>query len=445
MTSTLFSWPTATGFDRLNDAALLGALTRFEIGLAQEQAALGLIPSSAATSIAAHAGALLVDPAQLARDGANAGSLAIPFVAALRAHVATHDPNAADWVHFGTTSQDLLDSALCLCLKAALSDLDATLRGAGDAAVTLARTHRATPMLARTLLQPAGITTFGYKAAQWAHSLGTARARVATDAADALCVSLGGAVGNLGAYGENGDALRAALARALGMRDPGSSWHTQRERMAGLAAALGIAGGVMAKIATDLSLMMQAELGEASEVHSGGSTAMPHKRNPVLTLRVLAATQALPGLVANLLAGMAQQHERALGSWQAEGQQYRMLTHHALAAAQALSELLVSVHIDAARCEQNIDALHGTICSEALAALFAGALGKQAAQNQVAALCAQAIEHQVHLRDLARARVAATPALSSIAPADLDAVFDLAGAALPSTRAADALLARLSA
>lgn len=444
MTSTLFSWPIASASDTLSDAALLGALSRFEVVLAQEQAALGLISASAATAIAAHAGTLRWDPPQLARDGADAGSLAIPFVAALRAHVAIHDPDAADCVHFGTTSQDLLDTALCLCLKAAVGDLDAALHGASNAAVKLAHTHRSTPMLARTLLQPAGVTTFGYKAAQWAHALVTVRERLAADAADALCVSLGGAVGNLSAYGDQGDALRTALARALGLRDPGASWHTQRESMVRLAATLGIAGGAMAKIATDLSLMMQAEVGEASESLGGGSTAIPHKRNPVLTLRVLAATQVLPGLVANLMAGMGQEHERALGAWQAEAQQYRVLAQHALAAAQALSQLLASVHIDAARCIHNIEALHGTIFSEALTALFARALGKQQAQDTVAALCAQVLAHPRPLRDLARTFVDATPALAAIAPSGVDAVFDLTMAARASTRAADALLARLA-
>lgn len=441
MTSTLFSWPSAAAADTLNDAALLGALSRFEIALAQEQAALGLIPSSAAKAIAAHAGALRLDPSRLACDGANAGSLAIPFIAALRARIAAHDAAAADWVHFGTTSQDLLDTALCLCLRPVVIDVDATLRRACDAAVSLAQTHRATPMLARTLLQPAGITTFGYKVAQWAHSLATTRKRLAADTADALAVSLGGALGDLSAYSDKGDALRAALARALDLRDPGVSWHTQRERLAGLAASLGIAAGVMAKIATDLSLMMQAEVGEASEAQGGGSTAMPHKRNPVLSLRVLACTQPLPGLVANLLAGMAQEHERALGNWQAEAEQYRMLAHHALAAAQALAQLLETVRIDTVRCRGNIDALRGVIFSEALTALFAGALGKQAAQSHVAALSARAVEQGQQLRDLAHGYVDATPELNSIAPSELDAVFDVARAAQPSMRATDALLA----
>lgn len=399
-----------------------------------------MIPSTAAQVIATRGTTLNVDPSSLAVDGANAGSLALPFVAALRAHVAAQDSTAADWVHFGTTSQDLLDSALCLCLKEAMSEIDATLQRACDAALALGDAHRATPMLARTLLQPAGVTTFGYKAAQWAHSLATARKRLATDAADALAVSLGGAVGNLSAYGDKGNALRAALARALGLRDPGTSWHTQREHLVALAASIGIAGGVMAKIATDLSLMMQAEVGEASEAQGGGSTAMPHKRNPVLSLRVLACTQALPGLVSNLIAGMAQEHERALGTWQAEAAQYRMLAQHALAAAQALAELLATLQVNAARCQANIDALHGVVFSEALSALFAGALGKRAAQSRVASLCTQAVEQRRPLHDLARECVDLTPGLSAISRADLDALFDLARAAQPSMRAADALL-----
>lgn len=447
MMNALFRWPTAATASPFTDDHLLAAMLRFEVALAHTQAGLGLIPASAAMAIAGHAASLHVDCAALVRDAAHAGSPAIPFVRALREHVARHDGEAADHVHYGTTSQDLLDSALVLCLKPAVATLDAALLRCREGAVALARAQRATPMLARTLMQPAGVTTFGYKAVLWAHSLSTARIRLQDSAADALVVSLGGAIGNLAFFGDKGAALRAALAQALELSDPGASWHAQRERLTALACEMGMAGGVMTKIARDLALMMQAEVGEVSEPMRqgrGGSTAMPHKHNPVLTMRVLAATQALPGLVGNLLAGMAQEHERALGGWQAEMDQYRMVVEHTLAAAQTLAELLEGLHVDVARCRANIDALHGTIFSEALTAVLARAVGKHEAQSRVAALCVEAMETKRPLQELAHELVKTDPVFSGVDTQALSDVFDLRHAALASEREADRVLRQLA-
>jgi 3-carboxy-cis,cis-muconate cycloisomerase len=333
-----------------------------------------------------------------------------------------------------------------LCLKPAIARLETALLRCRDSAIALARAQRATPMLARTLMQSAGITTLGFKAVLWAHSLSAVHERVKKAAGNALAISLGGAIGNLSAFGGKGAALRAALADALGLIDPGTTWHAQRERLTGLGCDLGIACGVMTKIARDLSLMMQAEVGEAREPSSegrGGSTAMPHKHNPLLTMRVLAASQALPGLVANLLAGMAQEHERALGNWQAEMDQHRMLVEHALAAAQALAELLEGLHIDPERCRANIDALHGIIFSEALTALFSPMLGKHQAQTLVAALCQKSVEEQRSLQQLVIEQLASDPALAAVGTGDVIAVFDVRNAARASEHETDRLLCAL--
>jgi len=443
MSDSLFRWPLPGRSPSLSDDALLHSMLRFEVALARTQASLGLIPSPAAAAIARYAPSFRIDSNALARSAAHAGSLAIPFVAALRGHLHQHDREAADHLHFGTTSQDLLDTALVLCLKPALAELQSALLRCRDAAVALARTHRATPVLARTLLQPAGITTIGFKAAQWAGSLSTASVHIEKSATDALVVSLGGTIGNLGAYGDKGAQLRAALAQLLELGDPGRSWHTQRERLVALAADIGISGGTMAKIARDLSLMMQFEVGEASEPSStgrGGSTAMPHKRNPVLTMRVLATLQPLPGWIANLLSAMVQEHERGLGNWQAEIDQYRMLVDNALAGALALAELLEGVRFDVTRCRANIDALYGTIFSEALTTLLAPALGKANTQECVAALCSEAVETKRPLRDLALGMRDADPALSGIAREDIAAVFEVQRAARASERETEAML-----
>jgi 3-carboxy-cis,cis-muconate cycloisomerase len=445
MTGPLYKWA-VTGAEAENpfsDAALLEAMLQFEVALARAQARLELIPERYAAAIAEHAGTAALEPGRLAREGAEAGSVAIPFVQAVIAHVGNQDANAARYVHFGATSQDLLDTAAALCTRKAVLRLDQGLQRACRAATDLARRHADTPVLARTLLQPAAITTIGFKSAHWALGLTRGRRRLLDTADEALSVSLGGAVGNLAAYGEAGPALRAELARSLGLKDPGSTWHTRREGWIALASEAALATGTMAKIARDIALMAQAEIGEATEPSApgrGASTSMPHKRNPVLAMRVLAATQAVPGMMANLLAAMPQEHERALGNWQAELGQYPDLLVHALSAANALIALLQGVRVDAERCRANIDALQGTILSERLASLLIPALGKAEAQALVAALCAGALQTRTHLRDLVRERLASDARLASVSPSDVDAMFDVTRAAAVSARQVQPIL-----
>jgi len=449
MTGSLYKWVVTGAQDAhpFSDVALLAAMLRFEVGLAQAQGRLGLIPERCASVIALHAGTAALDPAVLARAGAQAGSLAIPFVQAVIAHIASQDLVAGRYVHFGATSQDLLDTALVLCTRTAVTQLEQDLQRAGRAATSLARRHARTPTLARTLLQPAAVTTIGFRCAQWAQALARCRRRLLHNADDALAVSLGGAAGNLASWGEAGPRLRAELARSLGLRDPGATWHTQCDALVGLSADTALAAGTMAKIARDIALMTQAEVGEATEPSApgrGGSTAMPHKRNPVLSMRVLAATQPVPGLMAGLLAALPQEQERALGNWQAEMAQLPDVFIHALSAANALAELLDGVQFDEARCRANIDALQGTIFSEGLAALFAPALGKPEAQARVATLCTRAISTQTHLRDLARQHISSEAGLAAVSRAEVDAVFDLDRAARASAQQVQPMLDALS-
>jgi 3-carboxy-cis,cis-muconate cycloisomerase len=429
VTRHLLDWIVAAGEDGpYGDAALLRSMVRFEVALAQAQARVGAVPQAAADAIAQHASGLALDPAPLARAGAHAGTLVVPFVRALVAHVATRDESAARWVHHGATSQDVMDTALALCTRKALAALERDLSRASRAAASLARRHASAPMLARTLLQPAGVTTVGFKCAHWALSLARVRWRLLRTAQEALAVSLAGAAGNLAELGEHGPAVRAQMAQALELTDPGASWHSHREPWIALAADAGLACGAMAKIARDVALMAQAEVGEAREPQAAGrgaSSAMPHKRNPALTLRVLAATQAVPGMVSGLLAGMVQEHERALGSWQAELAQFPQVFTHALAAAAALADLLEGLYFDVARCRANIEALHGTIFSERLAALLLPVLGKEAAQTTVADLCRGALDGGRHLRDLARERLSGDARLQPHLGGELDEVFDL--------------------
>jgi 3-carboxy-cis,cis-muconate cycloisomerase len=425
------------------DSAVLHAMLRFEVALARAQGRLGLIPAAAAEAIAAHAPGMPRDTDALAGAAALAGSLAIPFVRVLTEHVRQADEQAAVHVHSGATSQDVLDTALVLCTRTALGRLDTNLLEAARSAAELARRHAGTPVLARTLLQPAGVTSVGLRCAQWATALMAARQRLRTTAHTALAVSLGGAIGNLGAWSDRGAALRAEVARELELHDPGLTWHTLRAPWTALANDAALAAGTMGKVARDIASAACAEVAELAEPEApgrGSSSAMPHKRNPVLCMRVLAAVHPVPALASSLLAGMQQEQERGLGNWQAELSTAPELYSRVCAAADVLRELLGGLRVDARRCAANIDALQGTILSEALAALLIPALGRTAAHALVAALCRQALEDGVQLRDLVHG--ATDPRLAALARHDIDRAFDVDAAASVSRGLVEPVLGR---
>ncbi|MSQ60641.1 MAG: 3-carboxy-cis,cis-muconate cycloisomerase [Betaproteobacteria bacterium] len=386
-----------------SDEALMAAMVRFEVELAGAQAQTGLIPPEAALTISNAAESFSINAQTLITEGAHAGTPIIPFVKALRAQVAKYDPRASDFVHFGTTSQDVMDTAMALLTREAVERLSKTLSVCVTEARHLALTHRDTPMLARTLMQAAGVTTFGYKAAQWCLALAQGQQRLLATARRALAVSLGGAVGNLAAYKDQGVQVRAALARRLDLHDPGHTWHTYRQNWIALATDTALLCGTMAKIAQDVALLAQSEVGEASEPTAegrGGSSAMPHKRNPVLSLRVIAATRPIPGFISNLLATMPQEHERALGSWQAELAQWPSVFTHALSAVNAMAELLTRLEIHADKCKENIGAMQGVIFAEELARVLTPAMGKAEAESLMSNLCQRALRERRPLHGL---------------------------------------------
>jgi 3-carboxy-cis,cis-muconate cycloisomerase len=302
------------------DAAVLRAALDFETALARAQAAEGLVSREAADAVAR----ACKDPpsiAPLAAAAAHAGTLAIPLVAELRARVAADHPEAASRVHFGATSQDVADTVLVLQAKAGCGLI---LRDAARLTATLAElasAHRDTPMLGRTLLQPAQPITFGLKAAGWLLAVDGAARRLEREAEAALVLQFGGAAGTLDRLDGRGAGVSARLAEALGLASPVIPWHGRREALAGLASALAILTGSLAKIARDVSLLAQGEVGEASEPlveGRGGSSAMPHKRNPTGCQIALSAATRAPHLAATLLSALPQEHERGLGGWQAE-------------------------------------------------------------------------------------------------------------------------------
>lgn len=292
----------------VSEGAWLQALLDVEAALARANAAAGSVPAEAAERIAAVCRAERFDARALAREAADHATVVVPLVRALRAQVGDAD---AGFVHLGATSQDVVDSAAMVLAGRALDAIADDLDGAAAAACALAREHRATPMIGRTLLQQALPTTFGLRAAGWMHGLDGARQRLLAVRSNELWVQLGGPVGS-------GDPrVAAAVARELGLTEPLLPWHTIRLPIAALAGALGATSGIVAKIARDVTLLAQDEVGELREGGEGrgGSSAMAHKRNPVAAVSALACARRTPALVATLLASMEQEHERAAGAW----------------------------------------------------------------------------------------------------------------------------------
>ena len=301
--------------------AFLRAMLAFESALAEAEADEGVIPASSAAAIAAACKSVEIDVEELVRDAKRSATLAVPLVNALLAEVTLKSQPAAAHVHCGATSQDVIDTAMALCLKACLEEADRDLEAAIRALARRAREHRATPMLGRTLMQPALPITAGFKIARWAVALAHDRERIAEAQALGLAVQFGGPVGGLDALGAKGPAVRHRMATRLGLADA-PAWHVHRNAWIDLLDRIGQAVLTTGKIARDVSLLAQPEVGEMQEALPrpgvGASSSMPHKRNPVGCAHGLAAAVRMPGLLAALHACAIAEHERALGGWQAE-------------------------------------------------------------------------------------------------------------------------------
>jgi 3-carboxy-cis,cis-muconate cycloisomerase len=367
----------------LSDRARLQAMLDVEAALADAEAELGIVPRSCATPIRSAARADLYDVAALASEAAASGNLAIPLVRHLTRHVAASDPDAARYVHWGATSQDIIDTGLVLQLRAAVPVVLRSLVRAEAAAARLAREHIATPMAGRTWLQQATPVTFGLKAAGWLDALD--RQRLAIDAAlqAASVVQLGGASGTLASLGDRGAAVAERLAALLDLQAPDIPWHAQRDRLVRLACALGTACGVLGKIGRDVGLLSQTEVGEAAEAQGGGSSTMPQKQNPVLASVALAASVRAPGLVATMLTAMPQEHERGLGGWQAEWIVLPELVLVTAGAARAVADALATLQVHPDRMRANLDATRGLALAEAVTMALAASMGKREAHARV--------------------------------------------------------------
>ncbi|HUP30776.1 MAG TPA: lyase family protein, partial [Usitatibacter sp.] len=337
--------------------AYLRAMLAFESTLARAQAEERLIPAASASAIETACRTLRIDMDRFVAEGKQSATLAVPLVRLLKAELAAQAPAAAAHIHLGATSQDVLDTAMAMCLKPCLEEADRCLEAAVRAFAATARLHRATPMLGRTLMQPALPITAGLKIARWAAALARDRERIAEAQAAGLAVQLGGPVGALEALGAQGPAVRRRVALALGLADV-PAWHVHRNAWIDLLDRVAQAVLTIGKIARDISLAAQPEVGEMQEAPAregvGRSSAMPHKRNPVGCVHALAAATRMPGLLATLHAAGIAEHERALGGWQAELALVPEIAGTLGTALDFLDTAAGSLVVDAARMRSNL-------------------------------------------------------------------------------------------
>lgn len=406
------------------DRARLQGMLDFEAALARAGARAGVIPASAAPAIAGKCRADLFDLAELARGTARAGNPAIPMVTRLTALVAAESPEAARYVHWGATSQDAMDTGLVLQLRRFLALLEDDLGRLTAALARLAERHKTTPLAGRTWLQHAVPVTVGLKAAGWLDALERHRMRLSEVGARAVALQFGGGAGTLAALGGRGLEVSEALARELDLALPALPWHAHRDRLAEVATALGLLVGTLGKIARDLSLLMQTDVAEAFEPEGegrGGSSTMPHKRNPLAAAVVLAAATRAPGLVATLLSAMVQEHERGLGGWHAEWETLPELCVLAAGALRQTAETIEGLELDPARMRANLEATRGQVLAEAVMMALGPKIGRLAARDLVERACRQATAARRHLREV----LAEDPAVSAhLSRVDLDRLFD---------------------
>jgi 3-carboxy-cis,cis-muconate cycloisomerase len=362
----------------------------FEAALARAEAAAGVIPATAVEPIAAACRRDDFDSPTIYAEAAVAGTPAIPLVRHLRARVAG---NAADYVHWGATSQDVIDSVAMLQMRAGLKLLSADLLAIGAHCAALAQEHRRTLQAGRTLLQHALPITFGLKAARWL-ALVTRQIQALRQVHDhSLALQFGGAAGTLAALGTAGTRVAELLAIELGLPLPDMPWHAERDRVAVIAAAVGIAAGSAAKIARDITLLAQTEVGEVAEeaaAGKGGSSALPHKRNPVDAMQALAAARLASGVVPVVLSALAAEHERALGGWQAEWAAIPDLFRYAAGAIAHTRQAVQGLQIDPQRMRANLNLSGGLVMAEALTFALTVQIGRSEARQLVQQACDQA-------------------------------------------------------
>jgi len=354
-------------------SAWLEAMLEFEAALARAEAEIGIVPPEAAAAIAERCDPSLYDFDELLLGGRSVGSPPEPLVRALREAVGG---DAARYVHWGATSQDVMDTASMLVTRRALDLILAELADVTAALARLAETHRSTPMAARTMLQQAVPTTFGLKAAGWLVALLEARSRLLAVRHERLALQFGGAAGTLAAVGEDGQAILRLLGDDLGLAEPVLPWHTNRVRIAELGGVLAVTAGVLGKIAHDVVLLAQTEVGEVREEIGGGSSTLPHKRNPIESTLARACAGLVAGFASVLTSGLDQEQERAAGAWHAEWEALSGALAYTGGAARSVSRAVGSLQVDAERMRRNLDETNGLVLAERVSFALAARYGR---------------------------------------------------------------------
>lgn len=418
----LFGWESVTRL--FSDHACLQRMLDFEAALARAEAAAGVIPSSAATAISAQCHADLLNKKELSSAAASAGNLTIPLVKQLRALVAAKDKDAANFVHWGATSQDAIDTGSVLQLRDALELIASEIDRLCSSLAQLADQHRATPIVGRTWMQQAVPTTLGFTFAGWLDALTRHRERLRETRERCLALQFGGAVGTVAALGLHGEAVSKHLAAVLKLPLPQVPWHSHRDRVAEIATTLGLLAGTLGKIARDISLHMQTEIGELlepSEAGRGGSSTMPHKRNPVASAAILSAAIRIPGLVSTMLTAMLQEDQRGLGGWHAEWETLPEIVCLTGGALHHLAEITPELQIEVPRMRLNLELTKGLIFAEAVTAALGEKIPRSQARQWIDAAAAQAANEGRHLREIIEEQKEISQHLS---PVELDNLFD---------------------
>jgi|SRR5450432_1542066 len=407
-----------------SDTELLQSLLHFEAALARAGAQAGVVPDAAARAIAAKCQAELFDLKAVAEGTERSGNLAIPAIKQLTELVAKEDSHSAGFVHWGATSQDAIDTATVLQLRRAFELVDQDLLSLSGTLAALADAHRHSLVVARTWMQQALPTTFGFIVAGWLDAVLRDRKRLLEIRSRALTLQFGGAVGTLAALGTKGLAVAEALAKDLLLTLPAAPWHTHRDRFAEVATTFGLCCSTLAKIAGDISLHAQNEIGELSEPSSdgrGGSSSMPHKRNPVTCAVVLAAGLRVPPLVSTMLSSMIQEEQRGLGGWHAEWETLPEIVRLTSGALHHLTQMLGGLQVHAERMKDNLQATKGLIFAEAVSIALAAINGKSAAHQLVETACRKALAENLHLKDIFLQDAALR---GPLAAADIERLFD---------------------
>ncbi|WP_285409836.1 3-carboxy-cis,cis-muconate cycloisomerase [Pseudomonas sp. FR229a] len=383
------------------DQGRVQAMLDFEAALARAEARVGLIPSSAVAPIAVACDAGLYDFAALGEAIATAGNSAIPLVKALGRQIASSDAEAERYVHLGATSQDVMDSGLVLQLRQALALIEDQLTHLADSLAGQAQRFATTPLAGRTWLQHATPVTLGMKIAGWLGAVTRSRQRLRELKPRLLVLQFGGASGTLAALGEQGLPIAQALAEELQLRLPEQPWHTQRDRIVEFGAVLGLIAGSLGKFGRDISLLMQTEAAEVFEPAApgkGGSSTMPHKRNPVGAAVLIGAATRVPGLVSTLFSAMPQEHERSLGLWHAEWETLPEICCLVSGSLQQARLLADGLEVDAARMASNLELTQGLVLAEAVSIVLAQRVGRDTAHHLLEQCCKRAVAEQRHLR-----------------------------------------------